>query len=69
MKGKKMEGKKIVIERTGSVYIFQTNIIMNQEEWQKLRIEIMQQLKEGCVVLPAYVELVDVEQRLEALVE
>ena len=64
-----MKGKKIKIECVGNIFIFKTYSVMSQEHLQKLRGELMQQLKEGCVVLPHNVELVDVEPQLVALAE
>ena len=63
-----MRGKKITIKRVGSIYVFKVNTLMRKEELHELQKTIMQQLNEGCVVLPAYVELLDVEPNLETFV-
>lgn len=64
-----MNDNKITIEQTGYTYIFQATVLLCSEDEQKLRNTINQQITEGCVLLPAYVKLVSVKPRLEALLQ
>lgn len=56
---------KITIEQARYTYVFQVYAVMREEDMKKLREKIRQQLEEGCVLLPTYVNLVSVEKRLE----
>lgn len=64
-----MNGKKITIKRAGSIYVFKVNIVLREDDLDHLQKKIAQQIKEGCVVLPAYVDLLDVEPDLKAVTE
>lgn len=40
------------------VYIFQVNILLRPEHLESIRSQLKQQIQEGCVLLPPYLELV-----------
>ena len=63
MKGNR---RRIVIKDKDRTYIFRVNMLLKPSDMELIRNQLKQQIKEGCVVLPAGVELVDVEARLLA---
>lgn len=64
-----MNGKKITVKQAGSIYVFKVNIALRKEDLDHLQKKIAQQIKEGCVVLPAYVDLLDVGPDLKVFTE
>lgn len=64
-----MNDKKITIKQVGYTYVFQVDTVLRKEDILKIHDTIRQQLKEGCVILPAGIRLVSVEPHLEAFVE
>lgn len=63
-----MNSNKITIKQVGYTYVFRV-VPMSRETVEELRDNIRQQLKEGLVVLPAYVTLESVEPHLETFIE
>lgn len=64
-----MSDNRLTIKQVGYTYVFQVDTVLKQQQLQELRQQIRQQLKEGCVVLPAYVRLVSAQPHLEAFTE
>ena len=56
------DNKVITIKDKDKVYVFRLNILLRQEDIEKIRIHLKQQIEEGCVVLPAFLELINVEE-------
>ena len=51
--------RRIVIEDKEHKYIFQVNILLKPDDMEMLRRELKQQIAEGCVLLPQYIEWVN----------
>lgn len=64
-----MKDNKITIKQVGYTYVFQVAPLLAADRLQEIRDDIRQQLKEGCVILPAGVSLLSVEPRLETFIE
>ena len=64
-----MKENKIVIKQVGYTYIFALNAMVPDHEVERIHSVIKQQLKEGCVVLPATIKLLSVEPHLEHVLE
>ena len=64
-----MKDNKITIKQVGYTYVFQVETMLKPEQLHDLRQQLQTQIKEGCVVLPAYVRLASVQPHLEALTE
>lgn len=64
-----MSDNRLTIKQVGYTYVFQVAQLLRQDGVEKIREDIRQQLKEGCVILPAGVTLVSVEPHLETFVE
>ena len=60
---------RVVIKQVGYTYIFQISTMIHPEEQERMRQEIIKQMKEGIVFLNAAVKLISVEPRLETFVE
>ena len=64
-----MKDNRITIKQVGYTYVFQVAQLLRPEGVEKIREDIRQQLKEGCVVLPANVRLASIQPHLEAFTE
>ena len=54
----KDNNRRIVITDKDNTYIFQVNILLRPDDIEKIRRQLKQQIQEGCVLLPPYLELV-----------
>lgn len=54
----KDSNRRIVITDKGNTYIFQVNILLKPEHLEQIRSQLKQQIQEGYVLLPPYLELV-----------
>ena len=61
--------KKITIKQVGYTYIFKIDVMIEDEEVERLHEQLKRSLKEGCVVLPTGVNLISVTPRLEFVLE
>lgn len=50
--------RRIVITDKGRTYIFKLNVLLKPEHVKQVRNDLKQQIQEGCVLLPTYLELV-----------
>ncbi len=53
-----MKNNIIIINDRRKVYIFQVNVLLKQEDMQRVRQQLKKQIQEGCVVLMPYISLV-----------
>lgn len=60
---------KVVIKQVGYTYIFQISTMISPKEQERIREEIIQQMKEGIVFLLPAVKLISVEPHLETFIE
>ena len=54
----KDNNRRIEITDKDRVYIFQVNILLRPDDLERVRRQLKQQIQEGCVLLPPYLELV-----------
>ena len=59
----------ITIKQVGYTYVFRVMPMLCQGDMERVREDLRQQLREGCVVLPAGITLESVEPRLETFIE
>lgn len=50
--------RRITITDKGRTYIFQVNALLKPSDMEKVRSQLKQQIQEGCVLLPPYLELI-----------
>lgn len=50
--------RRIVITDEGHTYIFRVNVLLRPDHLEEIRRQLKQQIQEGCVLLPTYLELV-----------
>lgn len=51
--------RRITITDKGRTYIFQVNIMLRPDHLEEIRRQLKQQIQEGCVLLPPYLELIN----------
>lgn len=57
-----MKDNRIIIKDRRKVYIFQVNTMLKEDGMKGLRQQLKEQIKEGCVLLPPYVNLLQEPQ-------
>ena len=56
---KAQEPKRIEVQSEGKVYVFQLEILLRPEQLEQIRQQLIQQVKEGVVLLSPYIRLVE----------
>lgn len=54
----KDNNREIFITDKGRTYIFRVNTLLRPNDLERIREQLKQQIQEGCVLLPTYLELV-----------
>ena len=54
----KDNNKRIIITDKDKVYIFRVDILLRPDDLESVRRHLKQQIQEGCVLLPPWLELV-----------
>lgn len=52
-----MKDNRIIINDRRKVYIFQVQTLIRPDDMQRIRQQLKKQIQEGCVLLPAYINL------------
>lgn len=52
-----MKDNRIIINNRRKVYIFQVQTLIRPDDMQRIRQQLKKQIQEGCVLLPAYINL------------
>ena len=52
-----MKDNRIIINDRRKVYIFQVQTLIRPDDMQRIRQQLKKQIQEGCVSLPAYINL------------
>ena len=52
-----MKDNRIIINDRRKVYIFQVQTLIRPDDMQRIRQQLKKQKQEGCVLLPAYINL------------
>ena len=58
-----MKDNSIIINDRQKVYIFQLHKLLKPEDIQHIREQLKKQIQEGCVLLPAYISLVNTKSK------
>ena len=53
-----MKDNTIIINDRRKVYIFQRKTMLRREDMRHVRQQLKEEIREGCVLLPLYIELV-----------